>query len=1591
MSKERNQDHDIAIIGMSCVFPGARDMQRYWENIIHKVDAISDPPPEWEAELFYEEGSEANDRTYCKRGGYLGKLAEFDPVKYGVVPNAIDGTEPDHFLALRAAQEALEDAGYRGESKLKERTAVIIGRGSYVNRGNTTAIQHGIVVDSALRILKQLHPEHTDAELAQIKERIKSTLPEFSASTSAGLVPNIISGRIANRLDLMGPNFIVDAACASSLVAVDLAIRDLISGRCDMAIAGGVHASTPPVILMIFSHLKALSKTGQIRPFDEGADGTLLGEGVGMVVIKRLADAERDNDRIYAVLKGVGTASDGRALGLLAPRLEGEELALRRAYEAADINPATVELIEAHGTGTPVGDAVELQALDKVFSEGGGAVHRCALGSVKSMISHTMPASGMAGIIKAALSLHHKVLPPTLHCENPSKKLNLAESRFYLNTETRPWIHGGTHSPRRAGVNAFGFGGINAHAVLEEYTGANAAPPLQYDWDSELFLLSAPLADGLHAEARKLLAHIETLAPDVALRNLAYTLNCATPLQLARLAIVATSLEDLATKLKRALPKLAEPKTARIRDIEGIYFFREPLAATGKLGVVFPGEGAQYLNMLADLCMHFPAVRETFDLMDKAFERHARGFLPSQVIFPPPNLPDAEQRLYSMDSGAESVFCANQAIFALLQTLGIHADAITGHSTGEHTALLAAGAVLAPTEKDLIEHILGVNGIFEELNHNQQIPVGQLLAVAGVNRKLLDELVAQSGGELHIALDNCVNQVVLCGTESGIAKLLESLKGKAAITQKLPFARAYHTPWFEVFSEPLRRYFDKVKIGKPHVPLYSCVTADLYPSDPDEIRALTSVQWARTVRFRETIDRMYQDGVRVFLEAGPRGNLTSFIDDTLRGKPHIAIAANVQHRSGILQLNHMVGQLVANGVRVRLDALYERRAPEVLKPTVAVRAKLALRSGLQPARLPAGFQLPRAAVTPRLVPVLVAAPVPPRQSVMEQHLRTMEQFLATQQQVMAGFLAKRNGHATPSTPAIQSRPFITEIVEVNPGVSATARHTFSLNRDVLFLDHTLGKHISEDDPALSALPVVPLTVTMEILAEAGALLAPGQVLTGMRDLRGNRWITLDAPLTIELTATQREPGVIHVLLRQAASETSGPIRPVWAEAVVIFAASYPDAPAPLPFTLNKERPSEWTPDRLYREGMFHGPQFQTVKSIERAGSNGTLAIMEALPRNAMIAGDPNPQFLFDPVILDGAGQIVAFWTQEMLQAEADIFPYHLAELQCFAPPPPVGTRVTCRVTATRVTDVDIASDMEIAGTDGRIYYRFKSWEDRRFAQKRSFWQLRIAPATAYLSEPWLDPIAGLDQNEIACVRLDKFSSEFLEASHGIWLNAMVHLVLSRNERIVWRAMKGVPKRKQEWLLGRIAAKDAVRSLIRKRFHIDLCPADVEIVPDGHGRPEVRGAWMSRLNVAPVVSLSHSAGTAVALAALDPSKLVGIDIESLAKPHQGFERVAFDEEERQIVAAMHQDQRQEWYLRMWCAKEAVSKALGRGMSRGLHALRITETQADTGHIHMELRDGLLEDFPELRGASMVAYTAREPNFIASAIVHQGAIS
>ncbi len=1021
MINSRDSATDIAIVGMSALFAGAKDLQTYWQNILDKVDAVHEAPDIWTGP-YLDPSSTENDRIYTRRGGFLGDLAKFNPMQFGIMPNSVEGGDPDHFLALKLAHDALQDAGYTERPFNRERAGIILGRGTFLNRGFIGALQHAMIVDQTLALLRQLHPELSPETLVILRRELKAGLPPYTADTAPALVPNVVTGRIANRLGLMGPNYVLDAACASSLVAVELAIRDLLSGRCDLMLAGGIQAPSPPQLLMIFCLLNALSRA-DIRPFDQAAGGTLLGEGLGILVLKRLPDAQRDGDRIYAVLKGVGSSSDGKGMGLLAPRIEGEVLALRRAYQESGLDPQTIGLIEAHGTGIPLGDQTEIQSLSQIFGQRQGHLPTRALGSVKSMIGHCTIAAGAAGLIKTALALYHKVLPPTL-CGQVHPDLGLEQTPFYINTEARPWIHGNPELPRRAGVNSFGFGGVNAHAILEEYTGAQ--PPeaklLHSRWSTELLVFAAADRSSLLAEIAHCQQRLQA-EPALSLAELAHALAQG-PFGCCRLAVLASDRPDLQAKLMLAAEKLADPSRSRLQTRSGVYAAvpAQP-ASPGKTVFLFPGEGSQYPNMLADLCLHFPQVRAWFDRSDQAFTG-VWPEPPSRYIFSAPtSLSEAErqqvaQQLFAVEVATEAVFTAGMALYELLSDFGLRGDLMVGHSTGEHTALLASGIVRASEPSQLITMKRQLNQIHQELEASGRIPRGALLSVGALQAELREQLLAASAGRLHLAMDNCPNQVVLFGSESDIAAAELQIKASGGLYSRLPFDRAYHTPLFAQTGEALRAYYQALAVGPGHTPLVSCATCEPFPDDPEAIRDLAFQQWSSRVRFRETIEKLYDQGCRTFIEVGPSSNLTGFVDDILRGRDYLALASNHPRKSGLEQLQLLLARLFVNGEAIDFAPLYQQRALKPVSdshrsaaspvldltlPVMQLRPEVvqSLRDRLHPPEVKPASPATNGSANAPLTP---AAP-DPRLSVLTAHFDLMQEFLSSQERVAAALFS----------------------------------------------------------------------------------------------------------------------------------------------------------------------------------------------------------------------------------------------------------------------------------------------------------------------------------------------------------------------------------------------------------------------------------------------------------------------------------------------------------------------------------------------------------------------------------------------------------
>ncbi|MEZ0355177.1 beta-ketoacyl synthase N-terminal-like domain-containing protein, partial [Mycobacterium sp. SA01] len=944
---------------MSAIYPGESGLDGFWRTITTGRDAIADvPPSHWLIEDYFDADPKTPDRTYCKRGGFIDPV-DFDPVKFGLPPNALPSTDTGQILALVAARQLLDEVQRGGAEVDLDRVDVVLGVASTTE----LVVQMGSRMQRPIWRKALLENGLSETEADEICQDIADHYVPWQESTFPGLLGNVIAGRVANRLNLGGANFVTDAACASSLSALQSALHRLYLHESDVVLTGGVDALNDVMMFMCFSKTPAFSATGDCRPFSAGADGTIIGEGVGMVALKRLADAERDGDQIHAVIRGLGSSSDGRASSVYAPRSEGQAKALRRAYERAGYDPSTVELVEAHGTATKAGDVAEFAGLKSVFTDNSA---RIALGSVKSQIGHTKAAAGAAGLIKAVLALQHSTLPGTLKVERPNPAMGIEDSPFYVNAQTRPWVRKGDQ-PRRAAVSSFGFGGSNFHVTLEEYQGEHRAKRLR-TLPSELVVLSA----SSEAELQKRASDIAAAARSgESLARIAFdAAEGFDASQHARAGLVATDAESLAAVAERLSAALAGGTVATLKDANiavGIGPARE-----GKTAFLFPGQGSQYVGMGGDLALAFPEALAIWDGLQGDL-----ADLPG-VVFPEPVFDaaaaDAQKKeLTAMANAQPAIAATSLAQLALLDLLGVSADAAAGHSFGEVTALAAAGVL--PMES-LVETARTRGTLMNEAGQGKD---GAMLAVSATADDVRALVASQpDNGSLVVANDNAPTQVVLAGHETDIAWAENAAKAKGWTAVRLPVASAFHSPIVASSCAPLTAYLKTLKIGQPNFPVYANATAQQYG---EEVATQLGDQVQQLVRFREMIEAMARDGVTRFVEVGPGRVLTGLVSKILGSTPHAAISLDDQKADGLRGWHRGLAALAADGVALDLGALfdhYEEPLQYVPAPKHAVKVGGAnLGKPYPPADGKVSITPKRTRVsTPSPAPAAVTAPAP---------------------------------------------------------------------------------------------------------------------------------------------------------------------------------------------------------------------------------------------------------------------------------------------------------------------------------------------------------------------------------------------------------------------------------------------------------------------------------------------------------------------------------------------------------------------------------------------------------------------------------------
>ncbi|WP_428309393.1 SDR family NAD(P)-dependent oxidoreductase [Hydrocarboniphaga sp.] len=948
---EKAAPSDIAIVGIGVLLPKAPDVESYWDNVLGKVSAITEVPRErWDWRLYFDADRNARDKIYSKWGGFLDELM-FDPTRYGIPPNSMKSIDPMQLLTLETVNRAIEDAGLTDFDR--EHTSVILGASG---GAGDLGLQYGVRSE-----LPRFVSDMNDGAFER--------LPEWTNESFAGVLLNVTAGRVTNRMDFGGLNFTVDAACASSLAALSMAVNELESGRSNVAIAGGVDTVQSPYGFMCFSKTGALSPNGVSKAFDKKADGIVISEGVSMVVLKRLKDAEAAGDRIYAVIKAVAGSSDGKALGMTAPRPDGQIRALNRAYGKAGFTPATLGMIEAHGTGTAVGDKAEAETITRALKSFGAEPKSVALGSVKTILGHTKASAGMAGLIKLAMSLYHRVQPAHANVDDPLDAIADPTSAAFVLKQPRAWLANPDGTPRRGGVSAFGFGGTNFHAVVEEYRDgmANAEINGSRNWTQELIVFRAADAAALRTEVERVLALAQQPKSRLKLAVLARSLAKEADRRRgakASLALAARSMASLATDLEAVIAHLNAPTKPLAPHIK---LALDRPGTAPQIAFVFPGQGAQYVDMGAEAAMFVDELRSAIERADATLsselpERLSRRIWPESAFNADTETAQLK-RLTDTRYAQPAIGALEVGYLNLARRLGISAVATAGHSYGEFAALHAAGVI----DETSFLKLSAIRGRVMAEAASSGIK-GGMAAVQAARDVVLTRIAPFAG--VVVANHNAPEQTVISGPAEQIEQAVAAISAAGLRVTRLPVSGAFHTELMASAKGPLSAAIATTEFSEPTLAVYSNGSGAQYPAGVDAMRAQLDAHLLSSVEFVSEVQALYADGVRLFLELGPKSICSNMISATLAGRDARSVSLDGQG-GGLRGLLSGLADLIALGVDFEVARLFEGRTVEALSL-----AQLAERA--QPAKIPAtAWYISGGYVRPHNDPILRTGQHPP--------------------------------------------------------------------------------------------------------------------------------------------------------------------------------------------------------------------------------------------------------------------------------------------------------------------------------------------------------------------------------------------------------------------------------------------------------------------------------------------------------------------------------------------------------------------------------------------------------------------------------------
>ncbi|MDF1753375.1 MAG: polyketide synthase dehydratase domain-containing protein [Verrucomicrobiales bacterium] len=1032
--------------------------------------------------------------------------------------------------------------------------------------------------------------------------------------------------------------------------------------------------------------------------------------------------------------------------------------------------------------------------------------------------------------------------------------------------------------------------------------------------ESELFLFSAESREELLGT---LSAFESQITAGHGLRELANHSYQSAGHHFPRLAIIAADSGDLQTKVSRAIDKLSNGHP-KITDTSGVYFTETPINANGqaKVGFLFPGEGSQYPGMLSGLLEKFPELNGILEECDTRndssahLEKGFTRFFQAVETLTTEELSDIQDDLKRIDHAMFAILIADWMMFHTVCQLGIRPDTIAGHSGGELIALMVSQVLTGPDEQF---HILCEG--FRELGkfRPEGAPESRLLAIgkpAEFAAQIIDRASEEQGREIdaYVAMKNCPHQTVIVGTRESIDLVEKLIVKKGVIAQPLSIEQPYHTPLFAPYMSALRRMFEPLSFHPVDFPVYSCTTAELFPPDPEQIFELTAAHWECPVEFIQLIENQYRDGVRCFIEIGPRNHLSSFTDDILRSKKDtLVVPSNTERSNDFEQLQHLTAQLYIHGFTVDPSCFFDTT------PAVAQDSK---------------------------------------EAILTSHFEVMEEFLNLQHAVMNQYLSGTQPGPEPETFEEAPRPYpmVDEIVELVGGHRIVTRRTMLLEEDLFSDQHTVGgRDLSQVNPEQHGLPLVPMTFSIEMLAESAKILFPELVVTAMSRIKLYKWLDYsetgiaNAQVVAELNAEKSTPDRLHLeakVYHWKGSEGPDLKRPA-ATAVIELSSAFPAPPHSDQFAVSNERPCGVTPAQLY-QNLFHGEVYQGVFEMGKFGDEGIEAQIGALPREALYRSNPDPKFVYDPVLLDVSLHPMCAWHLEQEdQSGRILLPIGVDRIEFFGNCPEPGTPFISRAKLVKETSRQFTQQVDVIDGNGQVWCKMIGSQYWRFYlpfRKFNF----HGPKNIYM--------LSLDFEIPSHIGTAKILEIPEDLRNPVMQPIGAKVTLSESEYSEFQKLELPADRISQWLFGRITAKEAVREKWSQLTGEALYTADVIIEHTDKGRPVATKRGSKTPENFPHITLSHCGNTVVAIAS--DIEQVGVDIEKIVPREKSFLKIAFSPAELEILSSIDPEML-EWPTRFWSAKEAVGKALGTGLEDGPRSVEVIAVDQPTGVVTVKL--------------------------------------